>query len=110
MTDRTVDIPAGVRVQKPEVVEDVPESILSPEETTRINETVSLINRTISAKALEAALIIGGHILTRYFNDDIEAAISKDSNKPMSFNILCEHPELNVSRFKLANMVRVTFF
>lgn len=107
MTDRTGDISTGGKVLMPEVVEEFPESILSPEETVLINETVSLINRTISAKALEAAVIIGDHILTRYFNDDIEAAISKDSNKPVSFSILCEHPELNVSRSKLGNMVKV---
>ena len=107
MTDRTEDIPTKGKVLLPEIVEDVPEPMLSPEETALVNDTVSLINRTISAKALEAALIIGDHILTNYFNNDIAAATSKDSNKPVSFNMLCEHLELNVSRAKLVNMVKV---
>jgi len=91
----------------PEVIDETYDSILTPEETAFFNDTISYINATVSAKALEAALLIGNYILTNYFNDDPDLAFSKDSNKPISFNILCEHPELRLSRNKLINMVKV---
>jgi hypothetical protein len=51
--------------------------------------------------------LIGNHILTNYFNDDIETAFSKDPVKPFSFNMLCQHPDLMISRYKLVDMVKV---
>ncbi len=106
MTDRIDDIRES-RTLIPEVIDEPFESVLTPEETALFNDTISFINRMVSAKALETALLIGNYILTNYFNDDLELAFSKDPVKPVSFNILCEHPALNVSRFKLANMVKV---
>jgi hypothetical protein len=106
MTGRIDDIRAG-NALVPEVIDGPFESVLTPEQTALFNDTIAFINRTISAKALEAALVIGDYILTNYFNDDPELAFSKESEKPISFSILCEHPALNVSRFKLANMVKV---
>jgi hypothetical protein len=106
MTDRFDDLPSG-KIPMPEVIDETYDSILTPEETAFFNDTIFFINATVSAKALEAALLIGNFILTNYFNDDPDLAFSKDSNKPISFNILCEHPELPVSRRKLIAMVKV---
>jgi hypothetical protein len=106
MTDRTDDLQAS-NALIPEVIDGPFESVLTPEQTALFNDTIDFINRTISDKALEAALLIGDYILTNYFNDDLELAFSKESVKPISFSILCEHPALNVSRFKLVNMVKV---
>jgi hypothetical protein len=86
---------------------DIFTPVVSAEDNLLIKDTISFINHTISQKALEAALLIGDHILTRYFDNDIEAAFSKDSDKPISFNVLCNHPDLRISRYKLVNMVKV---
>lgn len=107
MTDRTEDIPTGGIPLIPEVVDDVSTAPLTPEQTALINDTVSFINTTISVKALEAALSIGGHILKNFFNDDIDAALSQSPQKPISFNRLCDHPDLRISRYKLVSMVKV---
>jgi len=72
-----------------------------------IDDTIAFIHRTVSEKALEAALLIGDYILTRYFNNDMEAAFSRDPHKSTSFNLLCDHPDLRISRYKLVNMVKV---
>ncbi|RJP43861.1 MAG: hypothetical protein C4548_06475, partial [Desulfobacteraceae bacterium] len=72
-----------------------------------IDDTIAFIHRTVSEKALEAALLIGDYILTRYFNNDMEAAFSKDPHKSTSFNALCNHPDLRISRYKLVDMVKV---
>jgi hypothetical protein len=106
MTDRIDDIRES-RTLIPEVIDEPFKSVLTPEEAALFNDTISFINRTVSAKALETALLIGNYILINYFNDDLELAFSKDPVKPVSFNILCEHPELSISRYKLINMVKV---
>jgi hypothetical protein len=72
-----------------------------------IDDTIVFIHRTVSEKALEAALLIGDYILTRYFNNDMEAAFSRDPHKSTSFNALCNHPDLRISRYKLVDMVKV---
>lgn len=108
MTDRTQDIPTEGMPLIPEVADDFREVPLTPEETALINDTVSFINTTISVKALEAALLIGDHILKTFFNDDIDVALSQSPFKPVSFSSLCEHPDLRVSRSKLISMVKVS--
>ena len=107
MTERTEDILSDGMPIIPEVVDDSSETPMIPEETTQVGDTIAFINTTISVKALEAALLIGDHILKNYFNDDIDAALSQNSYKPISFNSLCEHPDLRVSRNKLISMVKV---
>jgi hypothetical protein len=101
------DIPEGGTAIIPEVVEDPIEPVLSADDNVLITTTIAFINRTVSAKALETALLIGDYILTNYFNDDIETALSRDSNKPLSFTMLCDHPDLRVSRQQLVDMVKV---
>jgi hypothetical protein len=71
MTDRTYDLPPG-KVPMPEVIDESFEPALPPETAALINDTISFINRTVSAKALEAALLIGDYILSNYFDDDIK--------------------------------------
>ncbi|MDO9264174.1 MAG: hypothetical protein Q7U02_09420 [Desulfosalsimonadaceae bacterium] len=39
-----------------------------------------------------ASIIIGEHLLTRYFGGDIELAMSKAPNKSISFNRRCRQP------------------
>lgn len=97
MTERTHGMPPDGMPIIPEVAEDSSESTLLPEDAALIDETISFINRTISAKALEAALLIGNYVLGNFFDDDPDAAFSQNPYKPISFNRLCEDPELNVS-------------
>lgn len=107
MSESSPVIPNISPVVVPEMVEDAPVAPMTPENAALIEEAIAYIYGTISAKALETAILIGDYILTRFFNDDMEAAFSKNSDKPVSFNMLCGHPDLCVSRDKLINMVKV---
>ena len=81
--------------------------VLSSEEVAAIHDTIAFINRTVSEKTLETALIVGNHVLSRYFNDDLEAAFSRTPYKSVSFGVLCDHPDLRLSKTHLIEMVRV---
>ena len=81
--------------------------VLSPEDMAAITEAVAFINRTISEKALETALLIGNYVLSRFFNDDPEAAFSRNPHKPVSFGMICDHPDLRLRKSHLNEMVRV---
>jgi hypothetical protein len=54
-----------------------------------------------------ASIIIGEHLLTRYFGGDIELAMSKAHKKPVSYNRLCRRPDISLTRRMLGGMVRV---
>jgi hypothetical protein len=72
--------PEGGEIIIDETSDEYFEPVLSSENNDLINETIAYLGRTVSAKALEASLLIGGYILTNYFNDDFKAAFSKDPN------------------------------
>jgi len=80
MADRHSDTPEGGEMIIDETSDEYFEPILSSEDKDLINETIAYLDRTVSAKALEASLLIGGYILTNYFNGDIGASFSKDPN------------------------------
>jgi len=107
MTDPTEKFPEQDPVMIPEMADDMPAPLLPPKELALIDESVLFINRTISAKALEAALLVGNYVLANFFDDDIKAAFSQNPYKSISFATLCEHPDLTVSRQQLINMVKV---
>ena len=111
MTDYPTDTPEELSEPCTRITyyepDDISEPLLTPEDNALITATVSLISRTISAKALEAALLVGDYILTHFFDGDIESAFSKDPDKPVSFTALCQHPDLRLSRTKLVNMLKV---
>jgi hypothetical protein len=106
MVDRSFEnsevISESSDVNIPGVVDEMPDPALLPENAALIDKTIFFINRTISGKALETAIVIGDQILVKYFNDDIDAAFSKDSAKPVSFTMLCDHPDLRVSCQRMA--------
>ena len=106
MTDQPVEFSDENPGMIPEVVDDAGPPFV-PEGTALIDENISYINRTVSAKALETALLIGDYILTYYFNDDINAAFSQNPYKSISFSMLCDHPDLIVSHQKLLDTVKV---
>jgi hypothetical protein len=86
---------------------DVGEPAGAPEDAGLISDTIAFINHAVSSKALETALLIGDYILTRFFNNDTEAAFSRSAHKPLSFVRLCAHPDLRISSRHLGEMVRV---
>lgn len=51
------------------------------------------------------SLEIGAYVLKTFFNNDIALAVSRNSNKAVSFNTLCSRPDLAVSRSSLSRMV-----
>ena len=86
MTDRSpeiIDLPEGLsesgHVIIPEVVDEIAEPVMTSEDAALIDETIIFINRTVSGKSLETALLIGNYLLMNFFNNDIDAAFSKDS-------------------------------
>jgi len=90
----------------PEVVEAIDIDPLSPEEAALIDESVEFINETAAA-VVNAAIGIGEHLLTRFFNNDIELATSRNPYKKTSYKMLCERPDLMVTQRELGSMIRV---
>jgi hypothetical protein len=88
---------------EPESSESVPAS----EEDAMIEESVQFINRTVAQMVFGASIIIGEHLLTRYFGGDIELAMSKAHNKTVSYNRLCRWPDISLTSRMLGGMVRV---
>jgi hypothetical protein len=73
MSDRISDISEGGTAIIPKVPENPLEPTMTEKDYTKINRTIFHgPNRTVSAKAFATALLIGDHILTNYFDDDIE--------------------------------------
>ncbi|MFC1857938.1 hypothetical protein ACFL9U_07890 [Thermodesulfobacteriota bacterium] len=82
---------------------DVPDRVDVP----LVDAAVVFINQTVAEKVSTGSLEIGAYLLKTFFNNDIELATSKDSNKPVSYSALCSRPDLAVSRWTLSRMVRV---
>jgi hypothetical protein len=96
-------------VIEPEIVEEPYEPVgddLFPEDAALIDESVVFINQHVAA-VVNAAIAIGEHLLTRYFNNDIELATSKNRYKKVSYKMLCDRPDLALTRPELSTMVRV---
>ncbi|PIP42302.1 MAG: hypothetical protein COX19_01490 [Desulfobacterales bacterium CG23_combo_of_CG06-09_8_20_14_all_51_8] len=74
-----------------------------------IEESVAFINRTIAEMVKTVFLKIGDHLLTRYFNDSVELASSKNRYKNRSYTELCRRPELSVTRRELGVMIRMVW-
>ena len=72
-----------------------------------IDKSVKFINDTIAITLYKGSLEIGRHILEKYFDNDIELASSRNPHKPVSFQKLCESPDLKVDSTTLSRMVRV---
>jgi len=110
MSDRIPETSDGIpeydNVIIPEVVDEPSEPILTSEEAALIEESVEFINQNV-AMVVNAAIAIGEHLLTRYFDNDIELATSKNRYKQTNYRWLCEHPDLALSRKELGEMVRV---
>ncbi|RJP85872.1 MAG: hypothetical protein C4518_14985 [Desulfobacteraceae bacterium] len=94
----------------------VPEKMAEPDasapvpaqdEDAMIEESVQFINRTVAQMMFGASIIIGEHLLTRYFAGDIELAMSHAPNKSISFNRLCRRPHISLTRRVLGGMVSV---
>lgn len=109
-----LDEPANEPDREPEVV--VPETMAEPgapapvptlDEDAMIEESVQFINRTVAQMVFGASIIIGDHLLTRYFGGDIDLAMSHAPNKPVSFNRLCRRPDISLTSRMLGGMVRV---
>lgn len=90
----------------PEEPDEPVENPLSPEEMALIEDSVAFINQTV-AVVVNAAVSIGEHLLTRYFNDDIALATSKNPYKQISYKQLCDRPDLMLTRRELGAMIRV---
>ncbi|MFZ2807061.1 MAG: hypothetical protein WA081_22725 [Desulfosalsimonadaceae bacterium] len=91
----------------PEVMAESETPVPAQDEAAMIKESVQFINRTVAQMVFGASIIIGEHLLTRYFADDIELAMSKAHNKPVSFNRLCRRPDISLTSRMLGGMVRV---
>jgi hypothetical protein len=85
----------------PEIV--MPDVIMND---AQIDEAVAFINERVASHVYRGSLEIGEYVLVRFFNNDIRLAGSKNGHKSISYNKLCNHPELCVSRSTLTNMVR----
>ena len=86
------------KVFVPEVKAEAEAPVPAQDEDAMIEESVQFINRTVAQMVFGASIIIGDHLLTRYFDDDIEFAMSKARNKSVSFNRLCRRPDISLTR------------
>ena len=62
MADRPSNTPEGGEMIIDKTSDEYFEPILTSEDNDLINETIAYIDRTVSTKALEASLLIGGYI------------------------------------------------
>jgi hypothetical protein len=74
-----------------------------------IDEAAAFIRTTIAAMIENAALKIGDYLLTRFFDGDIELAISRNPYKNVSFTHLCRRPDIPLTRREMGLMVRLAF-
>jgi len=91
------------------MTETLPPEVLMPDvvmNDAQIDEAVAFINERVAAHVYHGSLEIGEYVLVRFFNNDIRLAGSKNGHKSVSYNKLCNHPELSVSRSTLTNMVK----
>jgi len=72
-----------------------------------IDEAVQVINDKIGNKLYETAIEVGNYVLKTFFNDDIKEVKSKNPNKLLSFNKLCDRSDLKVHPKHLNQMVQV---
>jgi len=85
-----------------------PENVFgSPLFDMHVEASVKFINDKVAETVFRGSIEIGEYVLKYFFNDDIELASSQDPTKSASYNALCIHPDLAVSRQTLSNMVRV---
>jgi len=85
-----------------------PENVIgSPLFYMHVEASVKFINDKVAETVFRGSIEIGDYVLKNFFNDDIELASSQDPTKSASYNALCSHPDLAVSRQTLSNMVRV---
>lgn len=74
-----------------------------------IDEAAAFIRTTIAAMIENAALKIGDYLLVRFFDGDIELAISRNRYKNISFTHLCRRPDIPLTRREMGLMVRMAF-
>ena len=79
----------------------------SSTEQNIVEEAVQFINDKYENSTLDTALEIGNHIFVNFFDSDTAAVASKDPKKKVSFNKLCDHPDLGLEKSQLSRMVNV---
>ena len=62
-----------------------------------IDDAVIFINSKVAETLVKGSIEIGEYLLTRFFNNDIEQATSRNAYKSISFNELCNRPDIAVS-------------
>ncbi|MFC1857313.1 hypothetical protein ACFL9U_04705 [Thermodesulfobacteriota bacterium] len=72
-----------------------------------IDSAVICINNMVAETICRGSIEIGEYLLIHFFNNDIELATSKNAHKSLSFNALCNHPDIAASQSTLTRMVRV---
>ncbi|SLM30954.1 hypothetical protein MTBBW1_2550008 [Desulfamplus magnetovallimortis] len=92
----------------PEKAEPVKPEIIDEEEEKLINDAVKFINEKANEVIYKGHEEIGSYILEKFFNGDIEKALSKDPKKEISFKKLCERGDLIVHANTLSAAVKVS--
>ncbi|MFZ2631417.1 MAG: hypothetical protein WA081_18740 [Desulfosalsimonadaceae bacterium] len=72
-----------------------------------VEEAVAFISQTIEEMGKTVFLKVGDYLLTRFFNDNVLLASSKNRYKSMSYTELCRHTDLPVTRRQLGVMIRM---
>jgi len=93
--------PTGIK--KPDDNETLPAEVID----VNIDEAVTKINDLVGNKLYETAIAVGDYVLKTFFNDDIKKVQSKNPNKLLSFNKLCDRSDLKVHPKHLNQMVHV---
>ena len=76
-------------------------------EEERIDAAVRWINRKVQATVHFGLVQIGYYLLTRFFEGDIEQALSRNPRKHHSFRRLCRRGDLLISSTHLVNAVKL---
>lgn len=87
------------------VVESQPTVPLTTDEL--IKEAVKYINEKANQALYMGSVNIGSYILTHFYGDNIDLARSRNPVKPLSYRLLCEHPDLAIRPETLGVMLRV---
>ncbi|NOY68596.1 MAG: NAD-glutamate dehydrogenase [Deltaproteobacteria bacterium] len=75
-------------------------------EDTDIAAALDFINERVVTIVYKGSIEIGDYVIEKFFENNIDLAVSKNRYKSMSFQKLCKHPDLSVSSANLRRMVR----
>jgi hypothetical protein len=85
----------------------VGKNYLTEEEKKKIDQAVEEINGIAENQLFQAAIEIGDYIFQEFFDGDPKEVSSKNPNKNLSFNELCNHQDLKIHPNRLLIMVKV---